>query len=263
MNRNYATEAVILSLKQIGENNSLVTILTKDLGIEKACLYGGPKSKLRSLCTQWNTGTIYIYDNPEKNQKKITDFDVKKYHISFSENLFKSYAALLAAEIIIKTECAGGGENNLQCWELLNGFFDGLEIATEEQGKTGLIRFLWRFIHLSGLLPQTEECETCGNNFYKNSPIISEKNSQLYYNISNNCFICSECFSEMPKGLLLPVSQKGLFYLHSVINLPPSQSRNVPIDENDFNQIKQIVFNLAEEAANGPLNTIRIGTGIL
>ena len=281
LNRNYQTEAVVLSLSSLGENNSLVTLLTKDRGIIKACLYGGPKSKLRSLCAQFHRGKVWIYETPEKNQNKISDFEVLKYHVSFTESLYKSYAALLASELVIKTECAGGGENIENCWNLLNGFFDGLELVNEEQGKAGLIRFLWRFVHLSGLLPDTEECESCGKSFGLESEnqkpekvrLLEEMfgNPQkeqvsvpdtIYFSSYNSTFICPECAGST-QGTKFPLSRMGLNYLSSIINLPASVSRNMPLDQASYFQIKQIVFDLAEKCASGPLNTLRTGTGIL
>lgn len=297
MNRNYQSEAVVLSISSLGENNSLVTLLTKDRGIVKACLYGGPKSKLKSLCAQFHTGKVWIYETPEKNQNKISDFEVTKYHQTFSESLFKSYTALLASELVIKTECAGGGDNIENCWVLLNGFFDGLELSNEDQGKAGLIRFLWRFVHLSGLLPDTDECETCGKSLTEDSkkapePVtippqvqilqkmfgnqVTENSSHspdpkkqspsapgtVFYNTFSNSFVCPDCASGI-SGNKIPLSKTGLNYLHAIINMPASVSRNMPLDSESYLQIKQIVFDLAEKCANGPLNTLRTGIGIL
>ena len=66
MQRSYYTKAIVLNLKETGENNNSVTLLTPDKGIVYATLYGGPKSKLRSLVAQWHSGTVWLYDNPEK-----------------------------------------------------------------------------------------------------------------------------------------------------------------------------------------------------
>ena len=126
MNRSSSTDAIVLSLRPLGENNSSVTLLTPEAGLVYAVLYGGPKSRMRSLVTQWNSGKVWLYENPEKNQIKISDFEVSNYHTSFSQNLFKSYAASLAAELAIKTRCGGSSQ---QCFRLLSGFFDGMELC--------------------------------------------------------------------------------------------------------------------------------------
>ena len=76
MNRSYYTNAIILNLKPTGENNCTVTVLTPDKGIIYATLYGGPKSKLKSLVALWHSGKIWLYENPEKKQTKISDMEV-------------------------------------------------------------------------------------------------------------------------------------------------------------------------------------------
>ena len=83
MQRSYYTKAIVLNLKETGENNNSVTLLTPDKGVIYATLYGGPKSKLRSLVAQWHSGKIWLYDNPEKKQTKISDMEVSNYHESF------------------------------------------------------------------------------------------------------------------------------------------------------------------------------------
>ena len=173
MNRSYYTNAIILNLKPAGENNSTVTLLTQDKGIIYATLYGGPKSKLRSLVALWHCGKIWLYENPEKKQTKISDFEVANYHSSFGQNLFKMYAASLSAELAIKTHCAGSSQ---QCFMLIQGCFDGMELCDEEQSRLGLIRFLWRYLELMGLQPDASVSGAFA------------PNSNSYYNRFENCF---------------------------------------------------------------------------
>ena len=259
MNRSYSDSALVISLKPSGENNSTVTLLTKTKGIMYATLYGGPKSRLRSLVGQWNSGIIYLYEAPEKKQTKISDFDVKNYHVSFSQSLYKNFAANLASELCIKTKCAGSFE---ECWRLTSGFMDGLEIANEEQAQVGLIRFLWRFLELLGIQPQTHACSGCGKSFL--SPALTPE-AKTYYNGIENKFICSECLagglghSEYTYSLKL----SALRYLAGITVLSPKEARMLQIDRQDYIQLKDIVFFLIENAVGSKLNTIETGAGIL
>lgn len=269
MNRSFSTSAIVISLKPVGENNSTVTLITENNGIVYATLYGGPKSKLRSLVSQWHSGTIYLYENPEHNQIKISDFDVKNYHISFGENLFKFYAASLAAEIALKTKCAGSNEH---CWKLLSGFLDGLELATEEQGRVGLIRYLWRFLELLGVQPDSTSCGFCNQSF------LNQKfapDTETYYNIRDNFFICSSCAknnfqSEYEKDdnlsqldRLFPLKLQAINYLSAINLLKPAEVRKLSIDKQSYDQIKNIVFYLIENTVEHKLNSIETGMGIL
>ena len=243
MNRSYYTKAIVLNLKQTGESNNSVTLITPDKGIIYATLYGGPKSKLRSLVALWHSGKIWLYDNPEKKQTKISDMDVENYHPSFAQNLFKMYAASLAAELTIKTRCAGSPE---QCFVLLSGFLDGMELCDEEQSRLGLIRFLWRYLELMGIQPDATVSK------------VFAPDSNSYYNRVENCF------EEDSDGQYsIPITREALSYLASITLLQPSQVRLLKISKETYEELKQFVFFLLESNIETELNTIKTGTGIL
>ena len=228
MQRSYYTNAIILNLKPTGENNSTVTLITPDKGIIYATLYGGPKSKMRSLVAQWHSGKIWLYDNPEKKQTKISDMEVLNYHQSFGENLFKMYAASLAAEIAIKTRCAGSPD---QCFKLVSGFLDGMELCDEEQSRLGLIRFLWRYLALMGVQPEADE----------DGAFAPE--SVSYYNAS--------------------ISSQAVGYLTAISQLAPSKVRQLSVSKNTYCELKDFVFFLISINIGTELNTIKTGIGIL
>ena len=257
MNRSTSTLAIILSLKPLGENNSSVTLLTPEAGIVYAVLYGGPKSRLRSLVAQWNSGKVWLYENPEKNQIKISDFEVLNYHASFSQNLFKSYAASLAAELAIKTRCGGSAE---QCHRLLSGFLDGMELCDEEQSRVGLMRFLWRYLELLGIQPVTHACTNCGKTFLDNQ---FAPDAISYYNSMENSFICPDCIGIAKGDNMLKVRNTAVQYLSALTVLPPDEARKLSIDEEIYGQIRQFVFFLIENSIDQKLNSIETGMGIL
>ncbi len=245
MNRSYYTNAIVLNLKPTGENNSTVTLLTPDKGIIYATLYGGPKSKLKSLVALWHSGKIWLYENPEKKQTKISDMEVANYHTSFGQNLFKQYAASLAAELAIKTRCAGSPDH---CFTLIQGFLDGMELCDEEQSRLGLIRFLWRYLDLMGVRPES------------NSNEAFARDAVSYYNIIENCFTWER---DEQSTHLIPVKNEAVRYLAAVSSLSPSEVRKIPVDKTVFEEIKQFVFFMLEKNLEAELNTIKTGTGIL
>ncbi len=257
MQRSFSTPAIILNLKPSGENNTTVTILTPEKGILYVTLYGGPKSILRSLVAQWNCGIIYLYENPEKNQTKISDFDLKKFHSTFGQNLFKLYAASLATELTIKTHCGG---SNQQAFYLLQGFLDGMDLCNEEQSRLGLIRYLWRYLFLLGVQPDTGACGICGKDFFRTQ---FDNDMFSYYNISDNFFVCSDCTLQHPKSDFGKLSYNSLYYLYGITNLSPKDARNIKIDKNCYEQLKQLVFFLIENNSGCKLNSIETSVGIL
>jgi DNA repair protein RecO (recombination protein O) len=221
--------------------------------------------------SQWNSGKIYLYRNESKKSCKISDFDVKNYHLSYRENLFKSWAASLAAEIVIKTRCAGSfGE----CWSLMNGFLDGLELSDEDEGRKGLIRFLWRYLGLLGVRPDAGNCILCGEPFFTG---ITEKNRVLYTNavaafsVTENGFLCSDCLagSLVPTAVscsgsdILHIGTEAAQYLWAITYLEPKAVRKISIGTDSYNEIKKLVFTLIENAVGTKLISIQSGMGIL
>lgn len=255
MQRSYSSPAIILSLKPAGENNSTVAVFTPEKGVLYATLYGGPKSKMRSLVAQWNSGIIWLYENPEKNQIKISDFEVKSYHASFSQNLFKMYAASLATELAIKTRCAGSSK---ECFTLTAGFLDGMELSTEEQSRLGLVRFLWRYLELLGVQPDASVCGGCGKSFLSNE--FAPEHISYYNNIENN-FICQVCSNEHNRNFNIKVN--GVRYFTGISVLTPAEVRKLEVDEETYFQMRDIIFHLIINNVETKLNSIETGVGIL
>lgn len=269
MQRNIITDALILSVSQLGENNRSVCMLTPSEGISYAVLYGGPKSKLKGLVSPFCSGKIYLYCDNVKKSTKITDFDVKNFHLSFRESLFKSWAASLSAELALKTKCAGSPQD---CWILLNGFLDGLELTDEPNGKLGLIRFLWRYLGLLGVRPDTKYCGVCDKGLLSES---TECNRFLF-DAAENKFICQSCAGiagtgtgnstdgqNMSRGASFALSKQALEYLNAVSEKTPKEVRAITCTAQTVNELKQLVFYLIEASAGQKLKTLESGLGIL
>ncbi len=266
MNRNIKKEALVLSVKATAQDNRSVCLLSKD-GIEWATLFGGPKSKLRGAVSPWNRGAAYLYKNEEKASCKISDFDVQKYHPTFRESLFKSFAASLAGEIVSKSKCAGSPE---QCYVLLNGFLDGMDLLGEEDARLGLLRFLWRYVDLLGVRPQTQNCSRCQKDFsssnFSESALELEVGGKRFalYSPSEASFVCADCFSPQEKGTRL--SETALFYLQISGGTSPGDmaaARKAQLPERDFGQLKAFLYELIESALGIKLKTLESGKGIL
>lgn len=260
MGKNIITEGTVLSVKPLGENNASVCFFLQDSTIVYAVMYGGPKSRLKSLASPWNSGTVYLSESAKSKNYKLSDFDVKKYHLSFRENLTKSWSASLAAELLIKTKCAG---NAPSCWSIFSGFIDGLELCTtDEQCTLGLIRFLWRFLELLGVQPDASQCSRCGTYFLtgKNTADgVSYKAGGASYNAAENSFVCAECGAE--PGLY--ISAEAMRYLAAVSTLTPKESRCIPLSAEASGQLKQFLFYLVENACGAHLTCLETGAGIL
>ncbi len=270
MARDHCKESLIISTKISGETNKTICYLSRDEGICYATLYGGPKSRLRSLISPGNRGLLYLYKNQTKKTAKINDFDVKKYHPLCRENLFKTWAAAFVCELAVKTNCAG---SPLETWKILNGFLDGMELTTENQSKTGLLRYIWRYLKLLGIQPDTTTCVRCGYKFFtgnfQTDILVYNKQQEIIYSIIDNGFVCTDCIennydkASLESRGFLPLDISALFYLKTVAEYEPKISRTLPLDKKNYYDLKRILFFLVENSAGCRLNTIKTGTGIL
>ena len=148
-------QAIILSVKATGASNGLVTMLGRECGIRTSLLYGGPKSRLRSLVQPFNSGCVWLYEDKAKESSKITDFQVADFHVKLKASLYKIWAASLAAELVLRTHAAGEPEG---AFVLLSAFLDGTDASEEDEARLGTIRFLWRYLGLLGVQPSVPEC---------------------------------------------------------------------------------------------------------
>ena len=257
--RNLSRTALILKVDSLGENNRSATVFTPDDGIFHATLYGGAKSKLRALVSPMNAGTIYLYRDEPKNSTKITDFDAKKYHLSFRENLFKSWAATLVTEILIKTRAAGSPK---QAFTLACGFLDGMELSAENESRLGLVRFIWRYLALLGLCPNTSTCSQCASSFHSGK---FTDNSVLYryiFDEQESGFVCPDC-AQRQDNATFTLGKPAITYLESINTLAPREVRKIIIDEKSFIEMKELGYYLIEKACDSRLRTLETGIGIL
>lgn len=258
MSRNVITDALILQTHIQGENNRSVSVLSPQMGIFYTTLYGGPKSKLRSQVSPFNKGTLYLYQDETKHTSKITDFDVKNYHLSFRENLFKSWAATFACELVLKTKAAGSAEAAFTC---INGFLDGMELTDENASRLGLIRFIWRYLGILGIRPQAHSCCQCGFSFISGRFSENAVHYKAAYDETENGFICDSCADFTRRNFVL--GKTALTYLEAIAELEPKAVRAIVIDENTLTEMKQLCFYLCEAACGHHLSSLQSGMGIL
>lgn len=257
--RTISTKATVLRLQVRGESNYIATILTPE-GISSATLYGGAKSRLRSLVSPMNSGTMYMTSDEARHSAKINDFDVKSYHPSFRENLFKMLASSFATELLMKTHCAGSPGD---AWILFNGFLDGMEFFDEREARIGLVRFMWRYIDILGVRPDTSYCAACGEEF--SSGDGKNASHALSYSVISNGFICRGCAEggSIPQSdSALPVSGMTLRYLDSVARLSPREARALREPEEVYREAQDLCIAILESVCGTSFTTLRTCAGI-
>ncbi len=274
MNRSSSAEALILSIRPAGEGHREAQLITPENGLFRAFVYGGSRSKLKSLVSPYHSGRIWLYTDTVRQTVKITDFDVVSFRPSIRENLYKTWAAALCAELVTKT---WGGEKGqfAGTFTLVRGFLDGLGRCDETDGRIGLLPFLWRYLSLLGLSPDPEMCVRCAETF----PVSTQRNSagipaetapghtrtratvQLYYSPYEGAFVCPSCARHEDRQF--PVSADARGYLCAVATMTPAEARRIPLSPETAAGVKNLLFLLVRKACGSKLKTLESGSGIL
>lgn len=251
MPRNTREQAIILTSRLIGEDNRLITMINDQRGVFEGILYGGRKSKLRSMISPWHSGTVWLYSQQNNQYLKITDFEPTAFRPSLRENLYKNMAASLVTEIIIKTQAAGETQ---QTFFLLKGFLDGMELSSEENCRKGLLRFLWRYLGLLGERPDSFSCACCSLPLNKNQ-------LNYIYSAQDHGFLCKECSLGISSPFLL--NTQALDYISMASIESGAKARNMALSQESYDQLRNLIFHLITNSVNVKIKTFEAGIGIL
>ena len=259
MNRNSIVQGLVLATKPVGENNRLATVLTPDRGVLTAMVFGGRKGKLKSSVSPYHSGTMWLYIDAVKQSIKVNDFDPVKYRSDIRTNLYKTYAAALCAEIIIKNHCFASNvitpnhfEDTTELWVLANAFLDGLHVSSENEARIGTLRFIWRYLGYLGVQYDTERCNYCQN--------------PISWYIQEQGFLCNDCSHHEDKNsgsLLFPVGQESAHYLEAIMKLEPKAVRAMPLSQQSVQELHELLFYLIQHSTPSKLQTLEAGRGIL
>jgi DNA repair protein RecO (recombination protein O) len=157
MARLFTYTALILRVRPTGESNREAWALTPEEGIVRATVFGGPKSKLRAYVEPYHRGTLWIYRDPVRDSRKITDFDVLSWKQGIREGYQRSAAAAAIAETILAGY--GGGGPWEAAFALADASFDALETADEPCCERVFTYFLWSWAEILGIRPDLDETE--------------------------------------------------------------------------------------------------------
>ncbi|HUX41827.1 MAG TPA: DNA repair protein RecO C-terminal domain-containing protein [Rectinemataceae bacterium] len=252
--RNLVYEVLALRSKETPAGTRVLTMLSAEAGIIDAFVFGGPKSKLRSLATPWGAGRAFVYHDPVRDYLKLSDFAVDRPFSGIRENLRKLLAASLVSELLIKT--SGGGGDYAQVLGLCLDCLEAVEDLPEARVDYPLLLFIWRLVGLIGLLPELEECVFCGRK-------IGKAESRCWIPREGG-FACLDCRPQEGDGEEAPRLSAGAYrWIERAAGLSSLEAARVGLDTGSLAGLRRLCFGLAREAVEGPLESLSAGKGIL
>jgi DNA repair protein RecO (recombination protein O) len=152
MSRTFTYTALVLRTRPSGEANRDAWFLTAEEGLLQATVFGGPKSRLRAHVAPFHSGPLWIYRDPVRDSRKVTDFDVRFWRPGIRERYDRTMAADALAETVLAFH--GGGGNWDAAFTLAGSVLDALEEADDPNCLRVLVHFFWNWLDILGLRPE-------------------------------------------------------------------------------------------------------------
>jgi DNA repair protein RecO (recombination protein O) len=247
--RNLVYEALTLRARESPGGSRILTLMTAESGLVDVFVFGGPKSKLRSLAAPYASGRAFVYLDPVKDFQKLSDFEVRDSYPALRDDLDRLWSAGLVAELLIKT--SGGGGDFPLVHNLALQCFAALDLCPAGASTPQLLLFLWRFVELLGLGPDPRSCSSCGSAL---RPSLGGA-----YSFALEGFLCPDCAARAERAL--PLGTGALRWLVRSLELGGDEVSRLVILPETLETLKVLLFALARSVAQSPLASL--GSGAL
>jgi DNA repair protein RecO (recombination protein O) len=226
--------------------------MTAEAGLVDAFVFGGPKSRLRSLAAPYAAGRAFVYHDPVKDFLKLTDFEVRDSYPELREELGRLWSAGFVAEFLVKT--SGGGGDYPQVLGLALDCLAALDSCAPGKAEALLFQFIWRFVELLGIGPDPTSCSSCGAEL---RPALGGPELAGAYSFALEGFLCRECASR--EARILPLGPGALRWLTRVLELGFEEAARLVVLPETLATLKALLFGIARSAAQSPLASLGPG----
>ncbi len=174
------TEAIILSTKDHGESDRLISFISEHRGRLKGFAKGARKSRRRFVNGFEPFSVVVLKYLERKGGLWIESSKLLEPFLDLRHDLERWSYAALATELVL--ELVPEGEPNAEVFSLLKETF--ARLSEERDSLNVLLLFLFRFLDLMGYLPALDGCTVCGK------PITQR--SRWAWTFSRGLFACAE-----------------------------------------------------------------------
>ena len=202
--RNTSFEAIVLRTKDSPSGDRIATFLAADSGIVDAFVFGGAKSSLRSSASPFAHARAFIYTDPVKQYRKLSDLSVLESFPSLRDSYARLMAASAISELLIRTSACGGEYGIV--FDLALRSLRLLDRADESQVEVILLGFLWKILGIMGLEPDLASCGACGRPLTGRTPPavgslpLDAEGDILRYSGVQGAFLCPDCWTSSGAG---------------------------------------------------------------
>ncbi|HTX73972.1 MAG TPA: DNA repair protein RecO C-terminal domain-containing protein [Rectinemataceae bacterium] len=284
--RSLVYEALVLRARESPAGDRILTMMTAESGLIDAFVFGGPKSKLRSIASPYSSGRAFVYLDPVKDFRKLTDFDVGESFPGLRDELDRLWAAGLIAELLVKT--SGGGGDFPLVLDLTREALRALDRESVDRSDIPITLYLWRLVGLLGLGPDPCACAACGRTLRvfgseryaaEGARGLPSRVPECVYSSIHEGFLCSSCRTRFERerradgpssfhepdsaghAPFIPIGPEALKWLSDSETLGFAETLLLPpLGDGERAGLRALTFHLARRAADSPLASFARGT---
>jgi DNA repair protein RecO (recombination protein O) len=245
--RNLVYDALTLRARESPGGSRILTLMTAEAGLVDVFVFGGPKSRLRSLASPYAAGRAFVYLDPVKDFQKLSDFEVRDSFPALRDELDRLWSAGLVAELLVRT--SGGGGDYRHALDLSLQALTALDSCPSGSTQPQLLQFLWRYVELLGIGPDPTSCSSCGAEL---RPSLGGA-----YSFALEGFLCPDCAARSER--ILPLGTGALRWLTRVLELSYADTAKLVVLPETLETLKVLLFALARSAAESPLASLEAG----
>lgn len=259
--RTSSFDCVVLRSRESPSGARIITLLSDEAGLVDAFVFGGPKSRLRSLASPWHEGRAWIYRDSVKDFVTLTDFDAVREFPGIRTNLDSISAASLAGEFIMATSALGG--DWMDAKTLFIDLVQTLDVLLAENPARlkaivdrTVILFCVRAIEAMGLMPDPGECSSCAG--------AIRYDAVQSYSRRHGGFMCSTCsgtagLNGIREAGLIILPAGALAWLAATGGMEFRQAARTGLGAEAQAALKASLFDLLRKSAESPLRTLESG----
>jgi DNA repair protein RecO (recombination protein O) len=194
------TDGLVIRENSVGENDRIITVLTKDYGVIRAFANGAKKIKSRSqsatqLLSYAHFSIYHSRDNYIINETQSIEIFFKLRE-DIERLSLAQYFCELAGELTPETH---------ESQDYLKLMLNSLHFLANDTRPQLLLKALMelRMLCLSGYMPDLTACDTCGK----------FEDTVMYFDKDNGRLFCSDCENQgVPAGLGVITAMRHICY---------------------------------------------------
>lgn len=189
-------KGIVLSSYNLGENDKIFSIYTRENGLVKAVAKGAKKQNSKFRGRLDLLSCCFFHFATGKNLETVCDLEQINSFSKIRKDLKKISYGVLFLEVV-KNFSEKNESDSYLIYDLLYSNLENLQTSTNYELQ--LVKFLLEFLSIHGFKPQLDYCVSC------NEEVASDQD--LFYSSNLGGILCTKCTSTDSKKINQSVLQ--------------------------------------------------------